>query len=105
MDQEGTHGLWELGDLTETFASFILLAVLVGILLILIALFKRSCCPDDVAGSYVSVAVEAGNIEEAGETSGDAGVDPVRKAAANWVGAPPHSLAQTQTAASPLTLD
>ena len=84
MDQEGTHGLWELGDLTETFASFILLAVLVGILLILIALFKRSCCPDDVAGSYVSVAVEGGNVEEADEASGDAVIDPVSNAAANW---------------------
>ena len=59
----------------------ILLAVLVGIILILIAL---SCCPDDVAGSYVSVAVEGGNVEEADEASGDAVIDPVSNAAANW---------------------
>ena len=60
------------------------MAALVGIALILGALCKRTCCPGDIAGSYVSVVSEGADVEEANEASGGAVTDPVTDAVARW---------------------
>ena len=83
-NQDGIRGPWDIGDPTETLACLTLLAALVGIILILGALCRRTCCPENVAGSYVSVMLEGGNIEETEEASGGVVTDPVTDAAAEW---------------------
>ena len=75
----------DIGDPSEVLVYLVLMVVMVGVILMVGALCRKVCCPEDVGGSYVSVMLEGGAGGVASQACGDTVSDPVTDAAADWV--------------------